>query len=109
MAKSSLGLRIGMSVGEPIEEDGDIYGAVVVQASRIADLGDAGDILVSDAIRQMLLGKSFLFEVEGEHELKEFERASESVEGRNRTPIDPTRPGPDVSSALTKTKTGLSG
>lgn len=40
-----------MSAGEPIQEDDDIHGAVVVQASRIADLGVAGEILVSDSVR----------------------------------------------------------
>ena len=38
-----LQLRVGMAVGEPIQEDGDIHGAVVVQASRIADLAQAGE------------------------------------------------------------------
>lgn len=73
MAESSLRLRIGMAVGEPIEEDDDIHGAVVVQASRIADLGGAGDILVSDAVSQLLLGKDFVFEAEGDHKLKGFD------------------------------------
>ena len=70
LADRSLRLRIGMAAGEPIEEGGDIHGAVVVQASRIMDLAGAGDILVSDAVRQLLLGKGFSFESEGEYQLK---------------------------------------
>jgi len=86
MAESSLGLRIGMAIGEPIEEDDDIHGAVVVQASRIADLGGAGDILVSDAIRQLLLGKGFVFEAEGEHELKGFDEPVRVWKARHESP-----------------------
>jgi class 3 adenylate cyclase len=73
MVSSPLGVRIGIAAGEPIEEDHDVYGAVVVQASRIADLGDAGEILVSDSVRQLAVGKGFQFELEGEATLKGFD------------------------------------
>ena len=52
-----LRLRVGMAAGEPIQEDGDIHGTVVAQASRIGDLGDAGEVIVSDSVRQLALGK----------------------------------------------------
>ena len=71
--ESELGLRTGMAAGEPIQEDGDIHGAVVVQASRIADLGEAGEVIVSDAVRQLAIGKGFTFESKGEVTLKGFE------------------------------------
>ena len=73
MEKSTFGMRIGMTAGEPIQEDDDIHGAVVVQASRIADLGQAGEILVADSVRQMAIGKDFDFDPSGEVQLKGFD------------------------------------
>ncbi len=69
----SLQLRIGMAAGEPIEEGGDIHGAVVAYASRVADLGDAGEIVASDTVRQLAMGKGFEFAPMGQFELKGFE------------------------------------
>ncbi len=68
-----LRLRVGMSAGEPIQEDGDIHGTVVTQASRIGDLGDAGEVIVSDSVRQLAAGKGFTFEPRGEVSLKGFD------------------------------------
>ncbi len=73
MMTSPFDMRIGMSAGEPIQEDDDIHGAVVVQASRIADLGQASEILVADSVRQLSIGKGFGFEPRGEVQLKGFD------------------------------------
>ncbi len=73
MEASPLNMRIGMSAGEPMQEDGDIHGAVVVQASRIADLGKSGEIVVADSIRQLAIGKGFSFDPGGEVRLKGFD------------------------------------
>lgn len=68
-----LKLRVGMAAGEPIQEDGDIHGTVVAHASRIGDLGDAGEVIVSDSVRQLAAGKGFTFEPRGEVTLKGFD------------------------------------
>jgi class 3 adenylate cyclase len=68
-----LYLRVGMAAGEPIQEDGDLHGTVVAQASRIGDLGDAGEVIVSDSVRQLASGKGFTFEPKGEVLLKGFD------------------------------------
>ena len=73
MEASPFNMRIGMSAGEPIQEDDDIHGAVVVQASRIADLGESGEIVVADSVRQLAIGKGFRFEQRGEVRLKGFD------------------------------------
>jgi len=75
-ARSSNGplqVRVGMAAGEPIQEDGDIHGTVVAKASRIGDLGDAGEVVVSDSVRQLAVGKGFNFEPAGEVSLKGFD------------------------------------
>ena len=76
MDESLFGMRIGVAAGEPIQEDGDIHGAVVVQASRIADLGNAGETIVSDSVRLLSVGKDFSFESWGETQLKGFDELS---------------------------------
>lgn len=68
-----LKLRVGMAAGEPIQEDGDIHGTVVAHASRIGDLGDAGEVIVSDSVRQLAAGKGFAFVPRGEVTLKGFD------------------------------------
>jgi class 3 adenylate cyclase len=72
-SEGPLQLRIGMAAGEPIQEDGDIHGTVVAQASRIGDLGNAGEVVVSDSVRQLAAGKGFTFEPKGEVSLKGFD------------------------------------
>jgi class 3 adenylate cyclase len=69
-----LYLRVGMAAGEPIQEDGDIHGAVVAQASRIGDIGEAGEVIVSDAVCQLAVGKGFSFEPRGDVDLKGFDQ-----------------------------------
>ena len=73
MSAQPLQMRIGMAAGEPTQEDGDVLGAVVVQASRLATLGGPGEIVVSDAVRQLAAGKRFAFRPRGELRLKGFE------------------------------------
>jgi len=68
-----LHVRVGINAGEPIEEDGDLFGATVILASRIAAKADAGEILVSDNIRSLCSGKGFLFADRGEFVARGFE------------------------------------
>ena len=65
LSDSALSVRVGMAAGEPIRENGDLHGAVVVQASRVADLAGAGEVLAADSVRQLVIGKEFAFETLG--------------------------------------------
>ncbi len=73
LSGGDIKLRVGMAAGEPIHEDGDVHGAVVVVASRIADAAQPGQVFVSDGVKQLLLGKQYKFEDQGEHSLKGFD------------------------------------
>ncbi len=53
--------RVGLNAGEPIEEDGDLFGSTVILASRIASKAAPGEILVANAVRELCSGKGFLF------------------------------------------------
>jgi class 3 adenylate cyclase len=68
-----LHVRVGLNAGEPIEEDGDLFGATVILASRIAAKAGAGEILVPDTVRGLLSGKGFLFGDRGEFVPKGFD------------------------------------
>jgi class 3 adenylate cyclase/pimeloyl-ACP methyl ester carboxylesterase len=72
-AGSPLQIRVGLNAGEPIAEEGDLFGATVILASRIADQAGAGEILVPDPVRHLLAGKEFLFSDRGDVVLKGFE------------------------------------
>ncbi len=68
-----LNVRVGLNAGEPIEEDGDLFGATVILASRIAAKAEGGEILVADTVRGLCSGKGFLFADRGEFVAKGFE------------------------------------
>jgi class 3 adenylate cyclase/pimeloyl-ACP methyl ester carboxylesterase len=68
-----LAVRVGLNAGEPIEEDGDLFGATVIMASRIATKAEGGEILVADTVRGLCSGKGFLFADRGEFVAKGFE------------------------------------
>ena len=70
-----ISIRIGLNAGEPIEEDGDLFGSTVILASRIAAKAGAGEILVPDTVRVLLSGKGFVFSDRGEFVPKGFDDA----------------------------------
>jgi class 3 adenylate cyclase/pimeloyl-ACP methyl ester carboxylesterase len=72
LADDTARVRIGIAAGEPIHEDGDLHGAVVVVASRINALAGSGEALVSDGVRHLVVGKGFSFDDMGDHALKGF-------------------------------------
>jgi class 3 adenylate cyclase len=74
-ADEPLSVRVGLNAGEPIEEDGDLFGETVILAARIAAMAQGGEILSSLGVRELCGGKGFLFADRGEHALKGFEDA----------------------------------
>jgi class 3 adenylate cyclase len=71
-AAEPLHVRVGLNAGEPIEEEGDLFGATVVLASRIAAQAEGGEILVPEPVRHLLAGKDFAFTDRGAATLKGF-------------------------------------
>jgi class 3 adenylate cyclase len=68
-----LSVRVGLNAGELIEEDGDLFGAMVTLASRIAAKADGGEILVADTVRGLCSGREFSFADRGELVAKGFQ------------------------------------
>ena len=79
-----LHVRVGLNAGEPIQEDGDLFGATVILASRIAAKADAGEILIPEPVRHLLSGKSYVYTDRGEHAMKGFDDAVRLYEVRWR-------------------------
>ncbi len=77
-----LQVRVGLNAGEPIEEDGDLFGATVILASRIAAKAGPGEILIPEPIRHLLAGKSYAYADRGETMLKGFDDAVRLYEVR---------------------------
>ncbi|MEP7214809.1 MAG: adenylate/guanylate cyclase domain-containing protein [Anaerolineaceae bacterium] len=77
-----LHVRVGLNAGEPIEEDGDLFGATVILAARIAAKADGGEILIPEPVRHLLSGKAFVFSDRGEFAMKGFDDAVRLYEVR---------------------------
>ncbi len=72
-AQEPVRVRVGLNAGEPIAEDDDLFGTAVITAARIAAKAQGGEILTSDAVRQIVAGKDFLFADRGDVALRGFE------------------------------------
>ncbi len=64
-------VRIGLHCGTPIKERDRFFGITVILAARIASMAAGGEVLVSDAMHQVLAGdERFVFAEQREAELK---------------------------------------
>lgn len=71
-AEPHIHLRIGISVGEPVTEHGDLFGTSVQLSARLCGVASAGAIAVSSAVRDLCAGKLIGFESKGVVSLKGF-------------------------------------
>src|SRR5437762_7054442 len=67
-----LKVRVGAAAGEPVEQHNDLFGITVQLAARLCAHAQPEQILVSNAIAELCLGKGLLFEDLGEVSLKGF-------------------------------------
>ena len=67
-----LKVRVGAAAGEPVEQNNDLFGSTVQLAARLCNYAQAEQILVSNAIAELCIGKGLLFEDLGEVVLKGF-------------------------------------
>ena len=68
----ALKVRVGAAAGEPVEQHNDLFGSTVQLASRLCAHAQPEQILVSNAIAELCLGKGLQFEDLGEVTLKGF-------------------------------------
>ena len=67
-----LKVRVGAAAGEPVEQNNDLFGSTVQLASRLCAHAQPEQILVSNAIPDLCIGKGLVFEELGEVTLKGF-------------------------------------
>ena len=73
-------VRIGLAAGEPIPESDDLFGATVNLAARLCASADPGTILVQGAVRDLAVGKGFVFQRSGRLTLKGFDEPVEAFQ-----------------------------
>ena len=76
-AMKALGLEIraGLHTGEIELSDGKVRGIAVHTGARIASAAQAGEILVSSTVKDLVSGSGIRFEDRGEHALKDMPRS----------------------------------
>jgi len=67
-----LSVRIGIAAGEPIERSNDLFGSTVQLAARLCAHADPEQILVSNAVAELCLGKALPLKDAGHVTLKGF-------------------------------------
>lgn len=66
-------VRIGISAGEPVEQHQDLFGSTVQLAARLCAQAAPGQILVSNVVADLCIGKNLKFANAGDCELKGFD------------------------------------
>jgi class 3 adenylate cyclase len=67
-----LKVRVGAAAGEPVEQHNDLFGSTVQLAARLCAHAHPEQILVSNAIAELCIGKGLSFEDVGEVSFKGF-------------------------------------
>jgi class 3 adenylate cyclase/pimeloyl-ACP methyl ester carboxylesterase len=70
MRELGLDVRAGVHTGECEVHEGKVAGIAVSIGARVAALAGAGDVLVSQTVRDLVSGSGLSFMERGEHELK---------------------------------------
>ncbi len=69
-----LKIRVGAAAGEPVEQHNDLFGSTVQLACRLCEHAAPEQIVVTNAIAELCIGKGLRFEELGEVVLKGFGR-----------------------------------
>lgn len=67
-----LSVRIGINTGEPVTEGNDFFGVAVQLCKRICDTAQPDQILISDVVKSLCMGKKIIFNDLGEKLFKGF-------------------------------------
>ena len=67
-----LKVRVGAAAGEPVEQNNDLFGSTVQLAARLCAHAQPEQILVTNTIAELCIGKGLLFEDLGEVPLRGF-------------------------------------
>jgi class 3 adenylate cyclase len=88
-------IRIGVSVGEVTDDDGDIHGVSVIEAARLEALAEPGEILATRLVAQLARRRAAAgFDELGPRMLKGLDDSVEVVRVVDLTPDGQARPMP---------------
>jgi class 3 adenylate cyclase len=73
-------VRIGLSAGEPVTESDRLFGAAIQLAARTCACADGNQIFASNVVRELCIGKGFVFEDRGSVPLKGFDQPMQLFE-----------------------------
>ena len=103
----SLLIRVGISAGDVTLEDGDCFGAPVVEASRLCAAADGGQVLAAEVVRLLARGRGgHEMTAVGDLELKGLPEPVSTFEVQLET--DGRRARPAGSDSLCRTREGTS-
>ncbi len=63
-------IKIGLNAGEAVQEEGDFYGQAVQVSARICDKANAGQIFVTQSVKDLTQGHPIQFKDAGKFDLK---------------------------------------
>jgi class 3 adenylate cyclase len=69
----ALQIRIGIAAGEPVDRNNDLFGSTVQLAARLCAHAQPAEILVSNVVAELCIGKTIRFGEGGALTLKGFE------------------------------------
>lgn len=95
----TLRLRMGVHIGDIVQEDDDLFGDGVNIAARLQDAAAPGDILLSDVVHHSLDGQlGRVFHRQSPLKLKNIARAMETFSWRDLQPTTTTEDGENSTS-----------
>ena len=71
--KYPVKVRIGLAAGEPVEHHHDLFGSTVQMAARLCSCAQPDQILVSNVVAELCMGKALSFQDAGKVSLKGFD------------------------------------
>jgi len=71
-AEATIRVRIGLNAGEPVAEEGDLFGTTVQLAARICAHAEPGQVLVANVVEELAAGKGVTFVQREDASLKGF-------------------------------------
>lgn len=70
MQRVGLEVRSGLHTGEVTQHNGDVAGIAVHIGSRVSELAEPGEVLVTRTVRDLVAGSEIRFDDRGEFPLK---------------------------------------
>jgi class 3 adenylate cyclase len=71
-ASDDVHIRVGLSAGEPVAANNDLFGSAVNLAARVCDQAGTDQVVVAGVVRDLCMGKGMAFSSRGEEALKGF-------------------------------------